>query len=96
MARFALVTDLSTNPPTTYQRPYTPEEEAAADAMAAEFEASRPTIEQRIDAIFPQTDWAGVIFEALYELANDVRVLKGQDPITRVQLRDWLKSKLPE
>ena len=54
-----------------------------------------PSASERIDAAFPQTDVARVIFEALYELANDVRTLKGQGTITRSQLRDWLKAKLP-
>lgn len=58
-------------------------------------EPTPPTDEDRIDAAFPQTDTAKVIFEAFFELANDVCGLKGQQPITRAQLRDWLKSKLP-
>lgn len=53
------------------------------------------TVEQRIDEAFPHTDVARVIFEALFELANDVRALRSQAPITRAQLRDWLKAKLP-
>ena len=52
------------------------------------------TTAQRIDAVFPQTDSARVIFEAFFELTNDVRVLKRLLPITRAQLLDWFKSKL--
>lgn len=55
-----------------------------------------PTNADRIDAAFPDTDSAMVIFEALFELANDVRGLKGQQPITRAQLKEWLKAKLPQ
>ena len=54
-----------------------------------------PTAAKLIDAAFPQTGTARVLFEALYELANDVRVLKGQATITRAQLKSWLESKLP-
>lgn len=53
-----------------------------------------PTDAERIDAVFPQTDVGRVIFEAFFELANDVRVLKGQSPITKAQLRDWFAAKL--
>jgi len=54
-----------------------------------------PTDAERIDAAFHGSDTARVIFEALFELANDVRGLKGQPAINRGQLRDWLKTKLP-
>ena len=53
-----------------------------------------PTDEERIDRAFPKTDMAHVIFEALFELGNRIQVLEGKPPITRVQLRDWLKAKL--
>ncbi len=54
-----------------------------------------PTDEERIDSAFPQTDTARVIFEALFELSNQVRVLQGNPEITIPQLRAWLKAKLP-
>jgi hypothetical protein len=53
-----------------------------------------PTDTQRIDAVFPQTDTGRVIFEAFFELTNDVRALKGQTPITKTQLKTWFQSKL--
>lgn len=55
-----------------------------------------PTDEERIDSAFPKTDTALVIFEAFFELANDVRSLREQGAITRAQLKDWLKAKLPQ
>jgi hypothetical protein len=55
-----------------------------------------PTDAERIDAAFPQSDVARVIFEALYELTNRVRTLEGNAAITRAQLRDWLITKLPQ
>lgn len=54
-----------------------------------------PTDEERIDAAFPKTDTARVIFEALFELSNRVVTLEGGNPIDRSQLRNWLKAKLP-
>lgn len=62
-----------------------------------------------IDEAFPQSGAARVLFEALFELANDVRDLRtringlapgtytaGQSAqITRAQLKTWLESKLP-
>jgi len=50
---------------------------------------------ERIDSAFPQTDTARVIFEALFELTNRTITLEGGTAITRTQLRDWLKAKLP-
>lgn len=63
-------------------------------AWTAEYEA-RDLQGERIDAAFPQTDVARVIFEALFELSNRVIALEGGNAITRGQLRDWLKAKLP-
>lgn len=54
-----------------------------------------PTDEERIDEAFPQTDVARVIFEAFFEISNRVMALEGKQPITRAQIRDWLKAKLP-
>lgn len=56
----------------------------------------KPTDEERIDAAFPQTDVARVIFEAFFEVANRLQALEGKSPITRDQLKTWLKSKLPQ
>jgi hypothetical protein len=77
----------------------------------AEVEAilSPPTPQQIIDQAFPQTGTARVLFEALFELANDVRDLRSKinvlapgtysagqaGQITRAQLKSWLESKLP-
>lgn len=54
-----------------------------------------PTDEERIDEAFPGTDTARVIFEAFFEIANEIRALKSQSALTRAQLRNWLKAKLP-
>lgn len=54
-----------------------------------------PADEKRIDEAFPSTDVARVIFEAFFEIANRLQALERKSPITRAQLRDWLKSKLP-
>ena len=54
-----------------------------------------PTDAERIDSAFPQTDTARVIFEALFELVNRVIALEGGVAIDRIQLKTWLKNKLP-
>lgn len=54
-----------------------------------------PTDAERIDAAFPQTDVARVLFEAFFAQENRIRALEGSAAITRAQLRDWLKAKLP-
>ena len=54
-----------------------------------------PTDEERIDAAFPQTDVARVIFEALFDQENRLRALEGGVAITRAQFKAFLKSKLP-
>ncbi len=51
--------------------------------------------EERIDSAFPQSDSAQVIFEVFFEMINRIIALEGGDPITKPQLRDFLKSKLP-
>lgn len=51
--------------------------------------------EVRIDAAFPKTDSALVIFEAFFEIANRLQAFEGKNPITRNQLKEWLKAKLP-
>lgn len=59
---------------------------------------SIPEDEKRIDAAFPQTDVARVLFEAIFELANRVKALEDgntDNPYTRAQVRGWLKAKLP-
>ena len=53
------------------------------------------TDEQRIDGAFEDSDAARVIFEAFFEISNRILALEGKDPITRTQLKNWLKSKLP-
>ncbi len=50
--------------------------------------------EDRIDEVFPKTDSARVIFEAFFELINEVRALKSQPALTRAQVRNWFKNKL--
>lgn len=55
-----------------------------------------PSDDERINRAFEQTqDRDKVLFEAIFELVNDVRVLKGQNEITKAQLKDWMKAKLP-
>ena len=55
-----------------------------------------PTADERIDYAFPITvdDRMRVLFEALFEVINRVRVLEGLGTVTKLQLRDWLKTKL--
>lgn len=74
--------------------PFTAQEEADRDFEEAN-PAPPPTDEERIDKAFPQTDVARVIFEAFFEIGNRVQVLEGKQPITRDQLKTWLKNKLP-
>lgn len=54
-----------------------------------------PTDEERIDEAFPQTDVARVLFEAFFEIANRLQALEGKQPVTKAQLKAWLKAKLP-
>ncbi len=63
--------------------------------IVAFFNPPPPTDEERIDAAFPQTDTARVIFEALFELINRVIVLEAGTAVDRAQLKTWLKNKLP-
>lgn len=71
-----------------------PTEQEVLDEIAR-LEAYEGTDDDRMDKAFTLDDKDRVLFEAIFELANDVRELKGQQPITRAQLRDWLKAKLP-
>lgn len=48
-----------------------------------------------IDAMFPQTGTARVIFEAFFEIANRLQTLESKPSITRAQLKSWLISKFP-
>jgi hypothetical protein len=64
---------------------------AAVDPVAAMV----VTDEERVEREFSQSDFAVVIFEALFVLSNDVRELQGQTPLTRPQLKSLLKDKLP-
>ena len=54
-----------------------------------------PTDEDRIDAAFSPSDKDRVFFEAIFELRNRQIALEAGTAITRAQLRDWLKAKLP-
>lgn len=54
-----------------------------------------PTNEERIDAAFPQTDTARVLFEYLFELTNRVIAREGGTALTRTQFKTRLKAKLP-
>lgn len=54
-----------------------------------------PTDEERIDAVFPQSDSAQVIFEAFFIVVNRLQTLESQPPITKIQLKNWFKSRLP-
>lgn len=56
---------------------------SASDALIAAMNARKqpaqpPTAAQLIDLAFPQTGTARVLFEALFELANDTRTLRTQ------------------
>ncbi len=80
--------------PTIYI-PFTAQEELERDAEEALPPPPPPTDEERIDAAFPQTDVARVIFDTLFEMINRVRVLEGNAVITRAQFKTFLKAKLP-
>ena len=54
-----------------------------------------PTDAERIDQAFPQTDTARVIFEAFFELTNRLIAIEGGVAVDRIQLKTWLKNKLP-
>ena len=54
-----------------------------------------PTDDQRIDSVYSLSDTDQVIFKMIFELVNEVRVLKGQGEINGAQFRDYLKTKLP-
>jgi hypothetical protein len=54
-----------------------------------------PTSAEIIDAAFPDTGIARVLFEALFELSNRIIALEGGNAITRAQLKTWLQGKLP-
>lgn len=78
----------------TIYEPFTAQEEADRDFEEAN-PAPPPTDAERIDAAFPQTDKGRVLFDTFFELTNRVIALEGGTVITRAQLRDWLKAKLP-
>jgi len=69
--------------------------EAEGNTITAYVAPPPPTTDERIDAAFPISDRERVIFEALFELSNRLIALEGGLPITRAQLRTWLKAKLP-
>ena len=78
---------------------YTEGDILAADLISLESPGVEipPTDEERIDAAFPQTDVARVLFEALFEIMNRVLVLEGGAPMAnRSQLKVWLRNKLPQ
>ena len=54
-----------------------------------------PTDAERIDAAFPQTDVAQVLFNVLFDMANQIRALQGNTAITKAQFKSYLQSKLP-
>jgi hypothetical protein len=68
--------------------------QADQDLWTAEYLARDIGVE-RIDKAFPQTDVARVLFEVLFEMANEIRVLKSQPLIDKAQFKDYLKTKLP-
>lgn len=53
------------------------------------------TDDQRINRVFTTTDKDSVLFEALFELTNEVQLLKNQSAITRAEFKTALKDKLP-
>ena len=53
------------------------------------------TDEQKVQIQFPESGSLRVLFEALFEIANRLQALEGKQPITRIQLRNWLISKFP-
>ena len=53
-----------------------------------------PTLEERMDAAFPQTDSARAIFNAFFNMENRIRALESKPAITKSQLRKWFESQL--
>lgn len=51
--------------------------------------------DDRIDEAFPQTDSARVIFDVFFDHENRIRALESKQPITRAQMRNALKTRLP-
>lgn len=54
-----------------------------------------PTDEQRIDAAFPQTDIAQVLFKVILNQENRIRALESKPSIDATQLKVALKGMLP-
>ena len=50
---------------------------------------------ERIDAAFPQTDVAQVLFNVLFDMANQIRALQGNTALTKAQFKTYLQSQLP-
>ena len=103
MARFHRFVDGATGEVTVVQ--FTAEEEAAEDQRIADNDAQElleSTDEFRIDAAFPQTDVARVLFEVIWTFANQIEALETgvifdpDNPIfTRAQVKTKLKNLLP-
>ena len=54
-----------------------------------------PTLDERFGKIFSSADFTTILFEAIFELVNRTQILELKPQLTRTQVRDWLKSKLP-
>ena len=93
---------LGTSDGIVLEKNFTAQEEVDRDAEEALRPPPPPTDEERIDAAFPQTDVARVIFETFFEMANMILELQdivnctAQVPINRAQLKTNLKKKLPQ
>ena len=53
-----------------------------------------PTLTERVDRVFPQSDTGRGIFNAFFELENRVRTLESRPAITKAQLRTWFESQI--
>jgi len=55
------------------------------------------TQDERVDAAFERNgdaDFVRLTFESFFELINRILVLEGNQQITRIQFKTWLKKKL--
>lgn len=80
------------------KKEWTPEVVATYRAMLAASEAAEPTQaeidEEQTRLIEQQGSIIRALATALFNVGNDVRVLRGQKPVTQAQFRDYIKGLL--
>lgn len=92
------LSDLPDDIRTRIEAEWTPDVVAAYRAMLAASEAAEPTQaeidEEQTKLIEQQGSIIRALATALFNVGNDVRVLKGQKPVTQDQFRTYIKSLL--